>query len=510
MTIRREFLKRAAGIGLGALKMHAARPATVRKDFRQRKFEAARKTNPALIGWTGTERNRLICDDLPIEGRWPKELTGTFYRNGPGCHEVAGRRYHHWFDGDGMVQAFRMSGGRVRHLGRFVGTKKRRAEQKAGRMLWSAFGTTLDGSREILHPDAVNVANISLLHHAGELLALWEAGSPHRLDPRSLDTLGRKTWSDSLAGAPFSAHPKIEPDGTLWTFGYALTQGRLAFYRINASGRVAKVGVIDVDPLGMIHDFAVTAKHLVFVLPPFVFDRERAFAKGNILDAHIWRPELGMRVLTVRKDDFNERRWRQLPAGFTFHFGNAWEDSEVIQLDYCLAPDATELTQTFREIMRGVWSPPTGPTRFAQVTLGKGDAVEQRIADQAAEFPRVAPGVVGRRHRYVYSLAGGVPSRRSETAPFGLDRVVRRDTESGDTEAFVYGPKFIPEEHIFVPRPGSDSETDGWLLGTALDLERGATQLAVFNAQRIGDGPLAVARLPYSLPLGFHGIYTAE
>ena len=63
-------------------------------------------------------------------------------------------------------------------------------------------------------PDTVNVANISLLHHAGEFLALWEGGLPYRLDPRSLDTLGTKTWSDELRGAPFTAHPKVETDGT--------------------------------------------------------------------------------------------------------------------------------------------------------------------------------------------------------------------------------------------------------------------------------------------------------
>ena len=48
---------------------------------------------------------------------------------------------------------------------------------------------------------------------------------------------------------------------------------------------------------------------------------------------------------------------------------------------------------------------------------------------------------------------------------------------------------------------------DGWVLGTALDLARGTTQLAAFDAARLGEGPLAVARLPYALPLGFHGIF---
>lgn len=55
-----------------------------------------------------------------------------------------------------------------------------------------------------------------------------------------------------------------------------------------------------------------------------------------------------------------------------------------------------------------------------------------------------------------------------------------------------------------MPR-GGGGESDGWLLGTCLDFQRGVTQLDVFDASRVADGPLAVAHLPYAIPLGFHG-----
>ena len=119
------------------------------------------------------ERDLLARDTLPVQGRWPQELAGTFYRNGPAGHETGGQRYHHWFDGDGMVQAFDISSGEIRHRGRFVETAKRRAELDAGHMLWPAFGTPLAGGLPVARPDTINTANISLLHHAGELLALW-------------------------------------------------------------------------------------------------------------------------------------------------------------------------------------------------------------------------------------------------------------------------------------------------------------------------------------------------
>ena len=219
----------------------------------------------------------------------------------------------------------------------------------------------------------------------------------------------------------------------------------------------------------------VTARHLVFVLPPLVYD-ETAFGPNvSFLDSHVWRPELDTRVLVVAKDDFSDRRWYRLPASFAFHFGNAWEDpTGNIRFDYCVAPDATVLTETLRYVMRGEFRPPTEPTRFAQVTLNaSGDAV-QDISSVSAEFPRVAPAVVGRRYRQVYALTGG-----AETS--GLGRVARIDIEAGLADSFDYGDRFIPEEHVFVPRRGAADETDGWLVGTALDLRERVTRISVFG-----------------------------
>ena len=317
------------------------------------------------------------------------------------------------------------------------------------------------------------------------------------------DSKGLKSWHEDLDGAAFSAHPKVEPDGTLWNFGYAVAQGLIVLYHIGKDGRVRRAGTVPVDNLGMVHDFVVTARHLVFVLSPLVYDRSRFGPSSSFLDAHDWRPELGMRVLVVAKDDFSQRRWYQLPSGFTFHFGNVWEDAAgTIRFDYCVAPDATVMTETLRYVMRGELRPPTAPTRFAQVVLHTDGKATQHITEAAAEFPRVAPAVVGRRYRQVYMLSGG-----SGISGAGLSAVARHDIEAGTTDSFDYGNRFTPEEHVFVPRPGANGETDGWVIGTALDHQARITRLSVFEAGRISDGPIASAALPYVLPLGFHGSF---
>ena len=404
MLNRRELLK--YGLGGAAITISTFPGSALANNVGDWKaqFDAALAENPRLLGWQGISTDRLETPRLALTGKLPAGLQGTFYRNGPAQHERAGRRYHHWFDGDGMVQAFRFDGTSIRHRGRMVATKKRAAEEKAGRFVYPAFGTVVPGSPPLRGPDDVNPANISTLSHAGELLALWEGGSAHRLDPETLETKGLKVWRDDLAGVPFSAHPKVEPDRTLWNFGYT-SRGFLVLYHIGANGKLRRVAKVDVPKLGMVHDFIVTARHLVFVLPPLVFE-PRQFGRRSFLDANVWRPELGTRVLVIEKDDFARRRWFQLPAGFTFHFGNSWEDKAgLIRFDYCVAPDATVMTETLRHVMRGEMRAPTGATRFATAVLDprKGTA-RQSILPQAAEFPRVSPRVVSRRYRYVYTI----------------------------------------------------------------------------------------------------------
>ena len=128
-------------------------------------FDSALPQHPWLLGFKGTQELALGPVDLEIEGRLPQGLGGTLYRNGPAHHEVYGLRYHHWFDGDGMVQAFRFKDGTLSHRGRLVATQKFLAEQFEGRALYPTFGTNPPNPRPITSPDALNVANISVLPH---------------------------------------------------------------------------------------------------------------------------------------------------------------------------------------------------------------------------------------------------------------------------------------------------------------------------------------------------------
>ena len=385
---------------------------------------------------------------------------------------------------------------------RVLATPKLVRETEAGRRLFPGFATPVDDGAPVRRADDINTANISVLDHHGELLALWEGGSASVLDRESLHWKSFKVWGEGLKGLPFTAHPKVEPDGTLWAFGYNLVPVRaLVLYHIAADGTVLEAQALDPGPLGMVHDFVVTARHLVVVIPPLVHEPAH---EGELLDALAWRSELGTRVLVVDKDDFDNRRWVQLPAGFGFHHGNGWEDAGgVIRYDHCVADDATLMTDSMRGLMRGELGRES-PTRYTRFTLYPDGRADVEGTDEEAEFPRVAPAVTGRRNRNVYTL--GVSSQGPGL--WRLRRVVKRDLEAGTTQSFDYGPGVIAEENVFVPRRSPTREDDGWLVGAFLDYVQGLSGLAVFDARHVADGPVERVWLEYPLPLGFHGEFS--
>ncbi len=468
-------------------------------------FRKGLKQHPWLGAFAGVSAD-LDAGPIRFEGRLPAGLTGALYRNGPALFERAGVRYQHWFDGDGMVQAYNFADGELSHRGRFVQTRKFKAEAEKGQFIYPGFGSSAKIKVPITSADAINPANTSVIPHADRLLALWEGGSAYDLDPKTLETRGVVSWRDDFKGMPFSAHPKVEPDGTMWNFG--AFDNHLALYQISAAGKLVKAEVIKVPNLAMNHDFVVSGKHLIFVLPEMRINREKLREGHSFIDSFEFPKGQSMRVLTVEKADFSKQRWYELPPGFVFHYGNAWEDKDgLIRFDFVLSePGAEVMTGTMRALMRGdVDKVNPGASRSAQVVIDPArGTIRHTLRDEDVEFPRVDPRYVARQNRQLFHTAAVGGDRG-----FGLNAVLRYDLETGNTDSFRFPSEYSLEEHVPIPRPGATREGEGWLVGCAFNAKTGKTEVNVFDALRLADGPLATAKLPYAIPLGFHGHFLA-
>ena len=469
-------------------------------------FAANVATEPLLAPFKGVTDASGDCDSGPLllRGQWPAELRGRFYRNGPALLERGAERYHHWFDGDGMVQQFSIGDGQVSHRGRLVRTSKLKAEQQAGRFVMPALGTQIDGSPPVNGPDAMNVANTSVLEHGGRVLALWEGGSAYGLDPKDLSTQGPVTWRPDLQQVPFSAHPKVDAGGHLWNFG--TFEASIVVWHIGPQGRLVSAQVGESPyPGGMVHDMAVTERYLVVPLPPISFDLQRPVA-GDGPRRFAMKAGEPLRVLVMEKADIARRRVFELPPQFVFHVGNAHETGDGhIVLSYAASPDAWFLDQGARDLMAGR-VPQQGSTglMIARLNLGKG-TVDLQALPGNVEFPRMDPRRIGIEARLL--ATAWAPGH---TAHVGLFQGVQLlDIETGRAHRHDYGNMTVAEEHILIPKPGKTGERDAWLLGTTFDSRRQATVLNLLDAAHVEDGPIAQAVLPYMLPLGLHGNFTA-
>jgi len=423
-----------------------------------------------------------------ISGKLPSDLEGVLFRNGPAQYERNGVRLGHWFDGDGMIQRFIIGNDRVRHRGRFVSTNKRRAEEKAKRFLYSGFGFSPPNPVPLRGPDDINAANTSVLRVGNELWALWEGGSPWRLDAENLNTIGRHAFPNEFDGAPFSAHPKQGPDGDIWNFG--AFGNRCIIWQIASDGSFKKATMITLPTPSLMHDFAVTQRSIILLMPPMLLSGGNG---TSLIDNYSWQPDKPLQVLILDKEDLTQQRLYELPAKFLFHVGNAWEDSQgVIRLDCFLTENSYFATHTARELPRGEYSDPPN-ARPTLLTFHPDGRASTETHKGIGEFPRIDPRRVGIEHRYTYGVTGS--------------GIASWDWQSGRQSIYMYGSDYWAEEPIFVPRPGGSTENDGWLVATVLNTRSGITELAFFDARNIADGPIALYACPYALPIGFHGIF---
>jgi len=429
-----------------------------------------------------------------ISGHAPSGLAGSLYRNGPGKFHRPGGSAGHWFDGDGLMRAFRIEDGQATLEARFIDTPKRRADTAAGAVVTVGFGTPARPGAIVRSADDANAANISVIPVGGELWALWEAGSPTVVNAGDLSTKGIKTLRPDLAHMPFLAHPRPDPGGDIWNLG--VSGQKAVVWRVGRDGALRSASLVDLPMASYIHDFSATTRHLVVVLQPWVQDRNfQTYA-----DSMTWRPELGAKVLVLDKTDLSRRRVYDLPAFFAFHYGAAWEEADgTIRFDGCLTTDPSFAIETGRTIINGIWSPEAAVTLTMFALHPDGRAVIEPTG-VAAEFPRTDGRMSGAPRRYTIhaTAVGGSPL---------FHGLAVHDWKTGRSDRYDFGPAHLVEEAVFVPRPGGAAELDGWLIQPSVNLRAKATELHVFKALHVAEGPICTWRADRALPVSLHGAF---
>ncbi|MEV4393593.1 carotenoid oxygenase family protein [Nonomuraea sp. NPDC049607] len=417
--------------------------------------------------------DEIEARDLEVTGVLPGELTGRYFRNGP--NPRPGEDPGHWFAGHGMLHGIRLRDGRAEwYRNRWVRTSKFTDD--------APFVSDAGVDR------AAVTANTHVVRHAGRILALVENGLPHEVTPE-LATVGPCDFGGRLTTA-MTAHPKQDPlTGELHFFGYGYFPPFLTYHRLSAAGELVESREIEVPGPTMMHDFAVTEHHLVWLDLPVVFDLNR---QGM---PYAWEDGYGARIgVTPRAG--GPTRWFDVDPCYVFHVGNAWED-ERGRVVLNAARYSPEAWSTVWDQIGGAADPARHAGAAGAAALHRwildpadGTAKEEALDDRGVEFPTFNEDLLGRPSRYLYTVSA--------------EAVVKYDQRDGSTQARRTGGS--TGEAVFVPAEGAKGEDEGWLLSIVTSGE--SSELVVLDASDLSD--VASVRLPRRVPAGFHGSWFAE
>jgi all-trans-8'-apo-beta-carotenal 15,15'-oxygenase len=425
-------------------------------------------------------------EPLAIEGKLPASLRGTLYRNGPGLFGGAGARYSHPFEADGAVTAIRLEGGHATGASKVHASTGLVEERARGKLLyglsapwWRRFTNGVRGKGK-------NTANTNIVAWQGRLFALMEAAKPTEIDPRDLSTIGETDLGVIGSASFFSAHPhRVASRKALYNFG--LEYGRktkLNLFELPDVGAPRQLGSVELPAPPMVHDFIATDTHLVFFISPARVNVPRMLlALGSFDQLFQWKPEAGTEILCVPIDRPDQPIRFTTDSFYQWHFANAFDRGNTLVVDYVRYANFNSFYQFGDQLTGAAPLDADGTFHRAIVDLTARTFRTEQRHERLAEFPTIRPGVEGREHDVTYAAfdqlgaIGAIDAR---------GKVVAHELP-GDQRA---------SEPLFV---------DGHVL--ALCHTRDRAFVAVYDAARIPEGPVARIWLDHHVPITFHGTF---
>jgi carotenoid cleavage dioxygenase-like enzyme len=460
--------------------------------------------HPYRTGPWRPQHTEWRADDLEVIGELPSDLDGVYLRNTENPVHPAIERYHP-FDGDAMIHLVGFRDGKAFYRNRFVRTDGLLAENEAGGPLWAGIAeragqSTRDGWGARGRMKDSSSTDI-VVHNGIALSSFYQCGDLYRLDPLSLETLGKSSWVPECG---VSAHTKVDDHtGELLFFNYSTAAPYLHYGVVDSSDSL--VHYVDVPLPGprLPHDMAFTENYAILNDCPMFWDAD-LMAKG----VHVPRfhRDMPLRLGVIpRRGGSDEVLWFEAEPTYVLHWVNAYEEGDEIVLDGFFQHDPMPADNgqpgSIQRIFRFL-ALDRLQTRLHRwrLNLATGACKEEQLTDSITEFGMINSGVGGRRHRYTYA-ATGKPSW------FLFDGLVKHDLVAGTEERFSFGDGVYGSETAVAPRVGSTSEDDAYLVTLTTDMANDRSECLVFDAQRVSDGPVARIRLPERVSSGTHSTW---
>ena len=445
-----------------------------------------------------------------IHGSIPEWLRGEVVRTCPAVFDTGEWRAQHWFDGLGLVYAFRIGDSGVDFRSHLLDSETAR-DAWHGKTRLAGYGTPT--VRPLLQrifepvPRASDNTNVNIVRMGRELVAMTEGDRQLIVDDDTLASVRPVPYAqDALGGAIMTAHPHFDFErgkvvNVATEFGIG---GTISVYEHAPASRQRDiVGAWRTKRVPYIHTFGLTPRNAILVAHPFdVSPVKMLWSSKGYIDHFDWHPEDGTRLIVIDRAT-GETREHVTEAFFAYHTVNAFERGDETVLDVLVYPNA-DIVASLR-VDRMVARLPDLRPSLQRITMraGVARASIEKLSDVGFEFPSINyKHVNGRPYRFAYGASDG-----PETGGAYASAIVKVDIETGGSKSFR-DEGYVFGEPIFVAQPESGGEDGGVLLtvGSARDAE--SSKLVVIDARTMA--LVASAEVPSSIPLGFHGSFVRK
>jgi len=462
--------------------------------------------------------------DCEVVGQIPADLDGAFYRVGAEWYYPPKFADDAILNADGYISMFRIRGGRVAYRGRWVRTERFRRNQEAGRQLYGYYRNPFTDDASVRDPDRParrTVANTAPLVFGGKLLALKEDGLPYELDPNTLETRAQWDAGGQWRSQTFSAHPKLDPlTGEMVAFGYeatGLASDDLYIATLDPRGRLTDSVTVKVPYVSVIHDMALTHRHVVIPFGGYVTGMDR-LRDGRIHWGWDKRKPSVIGVMP-RGGSARDMRWFEGPERCMMHTFNAHTDGDKVVL-YAPFYDSN-FFPFFPNVDGTPFNPAGARALIRRITLDLSKRSNTWQEEILWDLPvndlgKIDPRVMTLETRYLYApfiddayrVADGF--RLPQGTPARLTNMYGRfDLRSQALERYFAGPTHSLQECTFVPRAPAE-EGNGYLIGVCTNYAEQRSELVIADAQRLGDGDVARVILPFRISAQVHGIWAGS
>jgi carotenoid cleavage dioxygenase len=447
--------------------------------------------------------------DCEVDGKLPADLAGVFYRVGPDAQYPMSPR-NIPFDGEGHVSMFRFENGRVSYKSRFVRNQRYKAQAAAHKILFPMYRNPYmdDPSVKSL---SRGTANTHVMYHNGVLLALKEDSPPVAMHPLTLETLDDYyTFNGQLQSKTFTAHPKIDSEtGNMVAFGYeakGFATDDVNVFEYTPRGQRIWSAWIKVPYIGMLHDFAVTARHVIFYVIPLALDQEQMQAGGIHWSWDGSKPTYF--GIMRRGGDGKDIRWFKGPERSATHVMGTFEDGDRVYVDVEMSLFNPFPFMPFRDGTR--WNPVQGASRITRLSV---DTAKKNVTGYEMEvlYPSHLGALPRQDDRYntapyrIGFLPCPDPEPRDKTKR-PSQCYARFDHQTRGTQLYRAAAGTFLAEACFAPRNKNAPEGSGYLMGVATHMDQaGRSDLLILDAEHLDEGPIATVKLPTRIVGQIHG-----